>query len=68
MKRSEVGNKIRIARITKGMTQTELAQKMHVSQGAVGSWEIGYTLPRAGNLAKLSELLEIPVDDILKAG
>ena len=68
MKRSEIGQRIRLARITKGFTQAELAERMNVSQGAVGHWEIGATLPKAGNLVKLSELLEIPVDELLKAG
>jgi transcriptional regulator with XRE-family HTH domain len=68
MKRTEIGKKIRLARLIKGMTQAELAAKMNVSQGAIGSWEIGYTLPRAGNLVKLSELLEVPVDELIKAG
>ena len=68
MKRSEIGQRIRLARVTKGLTQAELAERMNVSQGAVGHWEIGYTLPKAGHLVKLSELLEIPIDELLKAG
>ena len=59
MSRTETGKKIRLARIMKGLTQADLAKKLNVSQSAVGLWEIGYTLPKPGNLVKLSELLAL---------
>lgn len=41
LKDSEVGEKLKEARIAKGLTQTELAQKLGVGQSAVGKWERG---------------------------
>ena len=63
-----IGQMIRDARIRKGMTQAGLAETIGVSQGAVGQWEQGMTIPRPKHIVRLSTLLEIPVDELLKAG
>ena len=63
-----IGQMIRLARIKKGMTQADLAETIGVSQGAVGQWEKGMTIPRPKHIVRLSSLLEIPVDELLKAG
>lgn len=63
---TKIGQMIRDARLRKGWTQTELATKLNVKQGTVGCWEIGYTFPRPGTLVRLSDLLEIPIDKLLK--
>ena len=63
-----IGQTIRLARIKKGMTQAELAETIGVSQGAVGQWEHGMTIPRPNHIVRLSALLEIPVEELLKAG
>lgn len=68
MDRNGIGQMIRVARIKKGMTQKDLADALCVSQGAVGQWEIGITLPKPKNMLPLSELLEIPVEELLKVG
>jgi transcriptional regulator with XRE-family HTH domain len=68
MEQNSIGQKIRLARVKKGMTQADLAGAMSVSQGAVCQWESGITLPKARSILKLSKLLEIPVDELLKAG
>lgn len=41
LKDSEIGERLKEARIAKGLTQTELAQKLGVGQSAVGKWERG---------------------------
>ena len=63
-----IGQMIRLARIKKGMTQADLAETIGVSQGAVGQWEQGMTTPRTKHIVRLSSLLEIPVEELLKAG
>lgn len=68
MPSKETGKIIKVARIKAGMTQTELARKLQVSQGAVGCWEIGRTIPRPVSLVRLCKLLDIPVEKILKTG
>ena len=63
---TRIGNIIREARLRKGWTQTELATRLNVKQCTVGCWEIGYNFPRPGTLVRLSDLLEIPIDKLLK--
>ena len=62
-----IGQMIRDARIRKGMTQAGLAETIGVSQGAVGQWEQGMTIPRPKHIVRLSTLLDIPVEELLKA-
>ena len=63
-----IGQMIRLARMKKGMTQADLAENIGVSQGAVGQWEQGMTIPRPKHIVRLSSLLDIPVEELLKAG
>ena len=65
---SQAGQMIRIARIKKGLTQTELARKLKVNQSTVGCWEIGVNFPKASNLRKLSKLLDLSIDDLMRVG
>ncbi|MBE6606020.1 MAG: XRE family transcriptional regulator [Ruminococcaceae bacterium] len=58
--------KIRFYRNKLGMTQAELAEKMHVSFQAISSWECGNTLPDLDNLCELSSVLGVPVDTLLR--
>ncbi len=50
----------------KGWTQTELADKLNVTNQAVSKWETGESYPEMPQLLKLSELFDITVDDLLK--
>jgi transcriptional regulator with XRE-family HTH domain len=68
MELNGIGQMIRDARIRKGMTQAGLAETIGVSQGAVGQWEQGMTIPRPKHIVRLSTLLDIPVEELLKAG
>lgn len=56
---TKIGPMIKSARIRKGWSQAELADKAGVSQAAIGHWERGTFTPRGKNLNVLSELLEI---------
>ena len=64
----KTGLKIRVARIKAGLSQTDLAERMNVKQATVSLWELGRNLPKASNIVRLSELLNIPVEELLKAG
>lgn len=41
MDKKEIGRKISALRKEKGMTQKELAEKLHVSDKTVSKWETG---------------------------
>ncbi len=57
-----IGDRIRQARKSSGMSQSDLAQKVGVSQPAIANWESGVHDPRRLTLAKLADALEAPLD------
>ena len=58
--------KIRFYRNKIGLTQTELAERLHISFQAISSWECGNTLPDLENLCDLSLIFGVSVDTLLK--
>lgn len=60
------GDKLRFYRNKIGITQTELAEKLHISFQAISSWECGNTLPDVDNLCDLSSILGVSLDMLLK--
>ena len=58
------GARIKAARLLKGFSQSELAERLGVSQPAVAHWESGAHAPRFALLPRIAALLEIPREDI----
>lgn len=52
------------ARVNAGMTQQEVAEKMHVSKKTIVNWEKGKISPSFATVNALSELYKIPEDNI----
>lgn len=48
-----------------GLTQKELAERLGVTNKAVSKWETGGGMPDVSMLRKLSEILEVSVDELL---
>ncbi len=61
-----VGNTIASLRSNKGITQTELGERIGVSFQAVSKWERGETLPDVSILPNLADILETTIDYILR--
>jgi transcriptional regulator with XRE-family HTH domain len=57
-----IGERIRQARKSSGMSQADLARRLGVSQPAIANWESGLHDPRRLMLAKLAAALESPLD------
>lgn len=53
------------ARVNRGLTQAELAEKIGVSRQAILDWENGKRVIRPINLYALCSALDITEDDIL---
>ena len=49
-----------------GVTQSDLAIALGVTQATVAMWETGEALPRADKLPKLAKILNCTVDDLFK--
>ena len=56
---------LKAARKSKGLSQEELAVKLHVVRQTVSKWEQGLSVPDSDMLISISEALETPVDTLL---
>ncbi len=56
---------IKTIRKSKGLSQEELAVKLHVVRQTVSKWEQGMSVPDADMLISLSEVFETPVSTLL---
>ena len=61
----DFGNRIKSLRLSRSMTQEQLAQKLGVSAQAVSKWESGKNEPDKDHLVALSELLGLSLEDLL---
>lgn len=51
----------------KGWSQTELAEKIHVSRQSVSKWETGKNYPSIEVIIDLSDLFGITIDELLRS-
>ncbi len=61
-----LGEKLAALRKQKGLTQSELAEKINVSRQAISRWEVGLSVPSTDNLIFLSRLYDLPIDSLLQ--
>ena len=62
-----IGETIANLRKQKGMTQSELAEKMNVTDKAVSKWERDLSCPDINTISKLADILDVSVEELLKA-
>lgn len=67
MNEKEMGSFIAQRRKELGLTQAQLAERLHVTDKAVSKWERGAGLPDIGNLSALAEALSVSVAELLQA-
>lgn len=60
-----LGATIAECRILAGMSQEELAAKVHRSAAALSRWETGKVSPSAWDLRRLADILDVPADLLL---
>lgn len=61
----EFGEQLRRSREEKGMTQQSLAEQLYVTRQAVSRWECGDRYPDLLTTKKISQILEVSLDDLL---
>ena len=62
----EIGERIKTCRLAKNMSQQEFAQKIDISYQAVSKWERNKGIPEVSTLIKISEVLDVSIDFLLK--
>lgn len=61
-----IGEKIKNARIKKAISKYKFAKLLNVSVSTISNWESGKTIPRGGSLIKISSMLGISTNEILR--
>ena len=65
--KSIIAGNITALRASKGMTQLDLAEKLHYSDKAVSKWERGESVPEIGTLTAIADLFGVPLDYLVRA-
>ncbi len=61
-----IGKKLKNTRLTEGLTQESVAEKIGVSRQTISNWENGKFYPDILNVIALSNLYSISLDELLK--
>lgn len=67
MESKKLGEHIAKLRKERHMTQTELADRLYVTEKAVSKWECGNGFPDLDNIGKLATVFDISIDELLQA-
>lgn len=60
-----ISDNIKNQRTKKGLTQKDLADRLHVTPQAISRWEKGDVEPSLGTVKDMAEIFEISVDELL---
>jgi transcriptional regulator with XRE-family HTH domain len=60
-----IGQRIKIARIRKGITQDQMAEKTNLSNPHISNVETGNTKPSLPTIIKIANALDVSVDELL---
>ena len=63
-KKMKLGKFLSSRRALMGLTQEELALKIGVSKSAIAKWETNGGLPDRDNLRKISEVMNVSLDEL----
>ena len=61
----EFKERLKELRLSKNLSQMQLAKKLNISQSAIAKWELGKTEPSASALILLSKFFGETTDDLL---
>ena len=62
---SIIAGNVHRLRLAANLTQSELAQKLHVSTSSVNAWEKEKTYPSLINVLSLCNYFDVKVDDLI---
>lgn len=58
-------DRIKHLREQNGMTQAELARKLHITRSSVNAWEMGISVPSTAILSELAAIFHVSTDFLL---
>lgn len=62
----QLGEKIKHLRQSNKMSQSDLANSLHVSYQAISNWERNKSYPDKENIIMISNLFNIPLDELMR--
>ncbi len=63
---NKLGTKIAEKRKSRGMTQIEFSERMHVTRQTVSRWEAGTAMPDIDKIGEIADILGVSCDYLLK--
>lgn len=60
-----LGEKIKLLRANKGITQEALAEQLNVSRSTIAKWEVDGGIPEISNLKAISKIFILSVDELI---
>ena len=64
MDQIKIGKFIQEKRKQKNITQSDLAEKLNITDRAISKWENGICMPDASNMPELCKILDITINDL----
>ena len=64
-RKQEIGERIKVMRMSRNMSQLDLADALHCGQSTVAMWEIGKRLPDLDAVDYLADIFNVPPYAIL---
>lgn len=58
-------DRLKALRKEMGLTQTEFAEKFHISNGAIGMWESGQRMPDVHTIQEIADFFHVSIDYLL---
>lgn len=63
---ASIGENIKVLRLSRGWTQEQLAQQLHMTRQAVGHYESGRTVPDVDTCRRLAEVFGVELEVLLE--
>lgn len=63
---ASIGENIKVLRLSRGWTQEQLAQQLHITRQAVGHYESGRTVPDVDTCRRLAEVFGVELEVLLE--
>lgn len=60
-----IAKRVKELRLSKNMTQDELAERLHVTRQAVSNWEMGKTAVSVEYLTELAEIFGVTIEELI---
>ena len=68
MGKEELGERIRVARKSRNITQAQLAETLGVGSSTIGMWENGQREPDLDTIEALADVFNVPISYLVSGG